>query len=174
MKKITAALAMPTARTALALIATLAFWATDDAPAQGAGASTAPPPPAAAAPAPAASLYKRLGGYDGIAAVTDDCLPRILKDPSLLGFFAGHSDSARARTRQLIVDMICAATGGPCVYIGRDMRTTHQGLGISEANWTAAVGHLVASLNKLEVAHKEKQELLAIVARFKKDIVEKP
>ena len=142
-----------------------------DAPAQGAGPSRAPQPAAEAAPP---SLYKRLGGYDALAAATDDFLARLLKDPPLARFFAGHSDSGRARIRQLVVDQMCAATGGPCVYIGRDMKSTHRGLGITETHWTAAIGHLIASLDKLEVGHKEKQELLAIVARFKKDIVEKP
>jgi hemoglobin len=158
----------------LALAVAFAPCVAGRATAQGAGASAAPQPPAAAAPAPPPSLYKRLGGYDAIAAAADDFIARLLRDPSLAGFFAGHSDSAKARIRQLIVEQICTATGGPCVYIGRDMRTTHKGLGITEAHWTAAVGHLIASLNKLEVAHKEKQELLAIVSRLKKDIVEKP
>lgn len=118
------------------------------------------------------SLYKRLGGYDAIAAVTDDFIGRLATDKSLSRFFAGHSKDSLQRIRQLVVDQLCAATGGPCIYIGRDMKTSHQGMGITEADWNAAAGHLVATLEKFKVPEKEKNEILAAVSSFKNDIVE--
>jgi hemoglobin len=118
------------------------------------------------------SLYKRLGGYDAIAAVTDDFIGRLATDKSLARFFGGHSKDSLGRIRQLIVDQLCAATGGPCVYIGRDMKTAHQGMGISEADWNASVAHLVATLNKFKVPEREKNEVLGAVSSFKNDIVE--
>lgn len=120
------------------------------------------------------SLYTRLGGYDAIAAVTDDFIGRLLADASLAHFFAGHSTESKVHIRQLVVDQLCAATGGPCVYIGRDMKSSHAGLGITEAHWNAAVGHLVATLDKFKVPQAEKDELLAIVSTLKADIVEAP
>jgi hemoglobin len=120
------------------------------------------------------SLYKRLGGYDAIAAVIDDFVPRLASDPKLAQFFSGASDNSRMRIRQLLVDQICAATGGPCLYLGRDMKTAHKGLGITEEQWNAAATALVASLDKLKVPKKEKDDLLAIVVSLKKDIVEMP
>src|SRR5918911_11051 len=93
------------------------------------------------------SLYKRLGGYDALAAVTDDFVGRLAADPQLGRFFVGHSTDSLKRIRQLVVDQLCAATGGPCVYIGRDMKTTHAGLGISEKDWEASTKHLVATLD---------------------------
>lgn len=119
------------------------------------------------------SLYKRLGGYDAIAAVTDDFITRLATDKSLSKFFVGHSDDSKKQIRQHIVDMVCMATGGPCAYSGRDMKTTHKGLGITEAEWTSSVNHFVATLNKFNVPKKEQDELIAIVATTKKDIVEK-
>jgi len=118
------------------------------------------------------SLYKRLGGYDALAAVTDDFIGRMAADKSLSRFFVGHSKDSLGRIRQLVVDQLCAATGGPCVYIGRDMKTAHAGMGITEADWTAAVGHLTATLDKFKVPEKEKNEVLGAVSSFKKDIVE--
>lgn len=118
------------------------------------------------------SLYKRLGGYDAIAAVTDDFIGRLATDKSLARFFAGHSRDSLQKIRQLVVDQLCAATGGPCVYIGRDMKTAHQGMGITEADWNAAAGHLVATLDKFKVPEREKNEILAAVSSFKNDIVE--
>lgn len=119
------------------------------------------------------SLYKRLGGYDAIAAVTDDFLGRLISDPSMARFFTGHSADSKQRIRQHVVDFLCAATGGPCVYKGRDMKTSHAGLGITEADWTAGVKHLVATLDKFKVPAKEKDEVLAAASGLKKDIVEK-
>ena len=126
---------------------------------------------AVAADAPK-SLYHRLGGYDAIAAVTDDFIGRLATDKQLGKFFVGHSTNSLQRIRQLVVDQICAATGGPCVYIGRDMKTAHAGMGITEADWNIAVGHLVATLDKFKVPEKEKNEVLGAVSSLKKDIVE--
>ena len=119
------------------------------------------------------SLYKRLGGYDAIAAVTDDFLGRLVGDPSLAKFFTGHSADSKQRIRQHVVDFLCGATGGPCVYKGRDMKTSHAGLGITKAEWNASVQHLVATLDKFKVPPKEKTDLLAAASALEKDIVEK-
>ena len=117
------------------------------------------------------SLYKRLGGYDAIAAVTDDFLGRIATDPQLSRFFKGHSTDSLKRIRQHVVDFLCNATGGPCAYLGRDMKTAHTGLGISEEDWTVSVKDLTATLDKFKVPDKEKGEVLAAVSGLKADIV---
>ncbi len=125
------------------------------------------------APAGAKSLYQRLGGYDAIAAVIDEFIKRMGTDPKMARFLGGLSQDSAGRLRQHIVDQVCAAAGGPCVYTGRDMKTSHKGMGISEDDWNAAAGHLVASLDKFNVPEKEKNDLLAIVSSVKGDIVEK-
>jgi hemoglobin len=119
------------------------------------------------------SLYERLGGYDAIAAVVDDFVGRLIQDPQFSRFFVGLSADSKKRVRQHIVDQFCAAAGGPCLYTGRDMKTSHTGLGITEADWNAAAKHLVATLDKFKVPQKEKDDLLAFVSSLKKDIVEK-
>jgi hemoglobin len=119
------------------------------------------------------SLYQRVGGYDALAAVVDDFVGRLVTDKQFERFFVGHSVDSKKRIRQHILDQFCAATGGPCVYTGRDMKTSHMGLGITEAEWDAAAKHLVASIDKFKVPEKEKGELLAFVVSLKKDIVEK-
>lgn len=119
------------------------------------------------------SLYQRVGGYDAIAAVVDDFVARLVGDKQFVRFFDGHSTDSLKRIRQHIVDQFCAAAGGPCLYVGRDMKTSHQGLGITEAQWDAAAKHLIATLDKFKVPAKEKDELVAFVTSLKKDIVEK-
>ena len=132
---------------------------------------------AVAAPAVAQqppTLYKRLGGYDALAAVTDDFLGRLASDTGLSRFFVGHSTDSMKKIRQLIVDQLCAVTGGPCLYVGRDMKTTHAGLAVTEKDWDSTVKHLVATLDKFSVPAKEKDEVLSLISSLKKDIVEKP
>lgn len=133
-------------------------------------------PVTAQTPAPTApgnSLYTRLGGYDAIAAVTDDFIGRLATDSRLSKFFVGHSQDSVKRIRQLVVDQLCQATGGPCVYIGRDMKTAHKGLGITEADWQQTVKLLIATLDKFKVPERERTEVLALVSGLKGDIVEK-
>ena len=96
------------------------------------------------------SLYTRLGGYDAIAAVSDDFIARLAADKQLARFLVGISDNSKAHLRQLVVDLLCQATGGPCVYIGRDMKTSHKGLGITGSDWDLSVKALVASLGQVQ------------------------
>jgi len=119
------------------------------------------------------SLYKRVGGYDAISTVTDDFIGRLAGDKQLERFFGGVSADSQKKLRQHVVNQLCEATGGPCIYTGRTMKTSHTGLGISENDWQLAVKHLVATLDKFKVPEKEKGELLAIASSLKADIVEK-
>ncbi len=116
-------------------------------------------------------LYKRLGGYDTLAAVADDFLPRMVKDPQLGKYFVGQGTDSLKRIRQLLVDQLCVATGGPCHYLGRPMRTVHAGLRITDNDWDIAVDHLIESLLQFKVADKERDDLLAVVAGLKKEVV---
>jgi len=84
------------------------------------------------------------------------------------------SDNSKMRIRQLIVDQLCAVTGGPCVYIGRDMRTAHKGLGINDADWQAAVADLGQTLAKFKVGAAEQRDLAAALGSIKPDIVQSP
>src|SRR5215510_13441930 len=120
------------------------------------------------------SLYERVGGYNALALVVDDFIGRLVSDKQFEKFFAGHSNDSKKRIRQHILDQFCAATGCPCVYTGRHMKTRRVGLAITNAEWDAAAKHLTASLDKFRVPEKEKCEILSFVTSLKKDIVEKP
>ena len=121
----------------------------------------------------AASLYKRLGGYDALAAVTDDFVGRLVGDKQLTRFFNGVSTDSRKRIRQLVLDQLCAATGGPCIYIGRSMRTVHEGLGITEDDWKIAVKLLTETLDKFKVPKAEQDDLTKLLGTLKPEIVDK-
>jgi hemoglobin len=118
------------------------------------------------------SLYQRLGGYDAIAAVTDDFLERLEKNDKLSRFFQGVSTDSLMRLRQHVVDLVCAKTGGPCFYTGRDMKTTHAGLGITKGDWDLTLKLFGETLAKFKVPEKEQTELAGTLAPLEKQIVD--
>ena len=117
------------------------------------------------------TLYKRLGGYDAIAAVTDDLITRLVADPQLSKFFVGLNDESKKRVRQHFIDFLCANTGGPCLYLGQDMKAAHKGLRITDGEWNASVTDLTATLDKFKVPEKEKGEVLSAIGGLKGQIV---
>jgi len=118
------------------------------------------------------SLYKRLGGYDAIAAVTDDFIGRLATNKDLSKFFVGLSDDSKTKIRQHIVDFLCNKSGGPCAYTGRTMKDTHKGLKITENDWNISAGLLAETFKKFNVPKKETDEVFALVTSLKNDIVE--
>ena len=118
------------------------------------------------------SLYQRLGGYDAIAAATDDLLARLQADPQLGGYWKGASNDNRRHARQLIVDFMVEAAGGPAYYTGRSMKTSHEGMHIDERDWDAFMRHAAATLDHFAVPAPEKEEVLAFFTGLKADIVE--
>jgi len=111
------------------------------------------------------SLYARLGSYDAIAAVVDDLQVRLESDP-LLGRYwsARRSAETDRRVRQLTVDYIAAATGGPTFYLGRDMKTAHTGMGLTKADYAAFTRHVTAALEKFKVPAPERGEVMALMS----------
>ena len=138
-----------------------------------AAAVPAPAGPQQAAAPPARSLYARLGGYDSVAKLVDTAFPRVASHPQLRRLFQGHARDSQVRQRQLIVDALCQATGGPCAYTGRAMKPVHTGLGITPADWTTFVGIIKGALEELKVAPRESSDFLELLEqRFKPDVVE--
>ncbi len=117
------------------------------------------------------ALYKRLGGYDAIASIVADLFLRLKEDPRFARFGAGRSLDSKARVQQLTVEQLCALSGGPCIYLGRDMLTAHRGLGISAVEWQANREHTIHVLEKHGIAEPERSEFLELFERYRADIV---
>ncbi len=118
------------------------------------------------------SLYARLGGYDAIAAVAGDLLPRLIGDEQLGRFWANRGADGMRREKQLLIDFLCASAGGPLHYVGRNMQLSHEGMRISETDWDIFIGHLKATLSKFEVPEQEAADVLGFIDSTKSDIVE--
>ena len=124
-------------------------------------------------PEKAASLYSRLGGYDAIAAVVDDLLPRLREDPLLGRFWTSpRSVDTNNRERQLAIDFIAAAAGGPTIYLGRDMKLAHAGMGISKADYAAFMLCLSLTLDKFQLPDPERGEVVSFALSLEPEIVE--
>jgi len=118
------------------------------------------------------TLYERLGGYDAISAVANDLLPRLQEDSQLARFWQHRGEDGLKREKQLLVDFLCSSAGGPLYYTGRDMKISHEGMKISESDWSRFLGHLNATLQAFQVPQAECDEVVAFVQSTKPDIVE--
>ena len=121
-------------------------------------------------PAPAGkdALYRELGGTPGITSVVDVFLPRINGDARINTLFhdVDHDD-----LRRLVIEQLCAATGGPCTYSGRSMEESHSGLNLTDADFNAFVEDLIAAMNQLKVPKPRQKKLLGLLAPMKPQIV---
>ena len=118
------------------------------------------------------TLYERLGGYDAISAVTNDLMPRLKADSQLARFWQHRGEDGVKRETQLLIDFLCSSAGGPLYYTGRDMKTLHRGMRISESDWSAFLGHLNATLDAFQVPQAERDEVVAFIQSTKPDIAE--
>lgn len=115
------------------------------------------------------SLYDRLGGKSAIVAVVDEFVGRSAGDDRINAKF-GRTDVPRLKA--MLVDQVCAASGGPCTYNGRDMAATHAGMGVTAGEFDALVGNLVSTLDQFNVPKAEQDELLGLLGPMRPDIVE--
>jgi hemoglobin len=122
-----------------------------------------------------ASLYKRLGGKPAIKKVVDDFVGNVANDGRINKFFADTAKDPKrlASFKGKLVDQICQASGGPCKYKGKDMKTAHKGMGVGDGDFNALVEDLVKALDDNHVGATEKNELLGALGPMKGDIVEK-
>jgi len=126
------------------------------------------------------ALFDRLGGEKGIAAIVEDFTPRVMADPRVnwnrkgvrrRGFSLKGGDSVTwtatdqnvAQLKKHFVQFLSLATGGPAQYDGKEMKSAHADMQISNPEFDAAIGDVKASLDKLQIPNKEQKELLAII-----------
>ena len=114
----------------------------------------------------------RVGGDILLAAFVDDLLLRATSDPQIGVYWKGTSRNSLRRARQFALDFLCASMGGPAIYLGRDMKTLHQGMGISDADWEVLMRHSRKTLDDLGIAVPERKEVASFLEGLKADIVE--
>lgn len=123
-----------------------------------------------------ATLYERLGGIDAITLVVDKFLENVVGNEELscstCDFAPTIADANRVRLLRLnLIDQVCAASEGPCVYKGKTMKEAHPAGSVTDAEFNSLVGDLVAALDFYSVPTEEKDELIGILGGLKGDIV---
>jgi hemoglobin len=123
----------------------------------------------------AVTLWDRLGGEKNVRKVVDDFIASAAADPKVDFTRGGKYKFDPLKTEDLkkkLVEMISEATGGPLKYTGRDMKTVHKGMGITNEEFDATAGHLKAALEKNGVKPAEVNAVMTVVGSMRKDIVE--
>jgi hemoglobin len=136
-------------------------------PVRGQPLASAGPGPGAQ-PVNPASLYARLGQRPAIEAVMTDFVGRAARDRRTAKRF--EKTDAKALIAKL-TDQVCAASGGPCRYTGKDMKAAHAGMKITDREWNITGAHLLAAMRAKKVPRKEQQEVMALLGPMKADIV---
>lgn len=121
---------------------------------------------------PKGTLYHRLGGHDVLAAFVEDLMSRLPQDPILKVYWKGKSRGSFAKEKQLLLEFLCAAFGGPATYTGRDMKASHEDLGITTAEYDLVMKYIGETLDRLSIRDPERAEFLAAAESLRGDIVE--
>jgi len=117
----------------------------------------------------AKTLYERLGGADGIARLVDDAVNAHLNNPIVKTRFENAKDIEHAK--RMSREFFGAGSGGPESYTGRDMRTTHKGMNISEQEYLAVVDDIIGAMDKNGLGEGEKKDVIAILYSLKDEII---
>lgn len=121
------------------------------------------------APSPTASLYQRLGGAKGIARIVDDIIAAHLVNPLVKPRFQNAKDLENLR--KTAREFFCMGAGGPEAYTGKDMRTAHTGMNISEQEYLAVMDDVMGALAKNGIGEDGKRDVLAILYSLKGEIL---
>lgn len=118
------------------------------------------------------NLYERLGGYEAISALVNNLLPRLIADSELGRFWKNRGDDGIEREKQLLINYLCANSGGPLLYTGRENKATHKGMGITSQDWGIFINHLQDSLTYFQVPDIERNDVLDFIENTKIDIID--
>jgi hemoglobin len=122
----------------------------------------------AASPTQSPTLWSRLGGDAVVRRVVGETIDRAATDPRTKRSFDGVKLQV---VKDKIVEQICSLSGGGCKYTGDAMDKVHKGLRNTEAEMNLMVRFLRDAFDGAGVGTSEKNELLAILAPMKRDIV---
>ena len=127
---------------------------------------------AVAASAQEKTLCERLGGTPAISAVVDSFAGKVLKDDRINKKFAKSDANSLVTNLKGQIGAVAKCPG--VTYKGRNMKTVHKNMGVTEGEFNAVAEDLVKTLDEFKVPEKEKSELIAALSPLKKDIIEKP
>ena len=113
-------------------------------------------------------LYKAFGEKAGLVTLMDDFMTRLLADARTGPHF---KPANQQRIKEQLVDQLCALSGGPCVYKGADMKSSHANLEINKSDFHALVEVLQLSMDAKGVPFRKQNEMLALLAPMNRDVI---
>jgi hemoglobin len=113
-------------------------------------------------------LYQAFGEKPGLVALMDDFMTRLLADPRTGPFF---QPANQQHVKEQLVEQFCALGGGPCVYKGADMKSSHAELDIKKSDFHALVEVLQSSMDAKAIPFRQQNEMLALLAPMHRDII---
>jgi len=113
-------------------------------------------------------LYQSFGEKPGLTALMDDFMTRLLADPRTGPYF---KPANQQHIKEQLVEQFCALSGGPCVYKGADMKTSHAELDIKKSDFNALVEVLQHSMDAKGIAFSQQNKMLALLAPMHRDII---
>lgn len=121
------------------------------------------------------TLYERLGSREGILLIVDDTVNAHMNNPAINARFLPFKDKPEQLSiiKKHTVDFFCAGSGGPQVYAGKDMVTTHKGMNISPAEYMHVIDDIFVALDKNSIDEDTKKDVLAILWSLKGMIISK-
>lgn len=117
------------------------------------------------------SLYQKLGGWAAINAAVDAFYVKVLADNRVKHFFADVSMPKQHRKQK---EFLSYALGGPLPWTGKDMRKAHEGMGLTDEHFNAIAENLVATLKDLKISQDLIDQVIAVVATTKDDVLGRP
>jgi hemoglobin len=123
---------------------------------------------AGTAHAQSSELYRNFGEKPGLIKLMDDFMVRLLADPRTGPHF---KPANQQRVKEQLVDQFCQVMGGPCIYKGADMKSSHANLDITKADFNALVEVLQHAMDAQGIPFREQNKLLARLAPMHRDTI---
>lgn len=114
-------------------------------------------------------LFERLGGDEGVGMIVDTWVMTIASDSRISQYFA-TADIGMLQSH--LYDQLCELVGGPCKYTGKDMKSAHAGMNLTQADLEAFLDDLrqaIASSTGAEA--KDQDEVINLFKAMSGDVV---
>ena len=116
------------------------------------------------------SLFFRMGGEAKLKPTVEQLVAIMLEDERINFVFA---QTELSKFKHLLYTQLCELAGGPCIYDGRDMRTAHAKLPITNAQFNALTEDLYIAFDRVGVSYALQNEMIALLAPMQRDIVKR-
>ena len=116
------------------------------------------------------TLFNRIGGMTAVNAAVGIFYEKALQDDRINHFFR-HIDMEKQSGK--LKAFMAYAFGAPMNYSGKNMRDAHQHMHLTEEHFHVVAGHLIETLQELNVSQPLIDEVVAVVLTTKNDVLNK-